>query len=72
MFEKFPPLGYTGFQRGINLPNVGRAPLSKVFSPKLDEIGFSEISVGLEDNGASYYIRQCSSQPSPEGFHTSE
>lgn len=53
MFEEFPPLGYTSFQPGIILSKFGRASLSQVFSPKMDVIGFSETSLGLEDNGAS-------------------
>lgn len=61
MLEKFPPLGYTSFQPGIILLKVGRTPLPQVFSTKMDVIGFSETSVGLADNGALYYIKQCSS-----------
>jgi len=72
MFEEFPLVGYTSFQPGIIIPKVGKAPLSQVFSPKIGIIGFSKTLVGLEDNGALCYIKQCSAQPSPEGIHTWE
>lgn len=72
MFGEFPLLRYSSFQLGIILPKGGRDPLSQVFSPKMDEIGSFETSVGVEDDGASYYITQFSSQPSPEGLNTSE
>jgi hypothetical protein len=58
MLKECPVLGYASIQPGIILPKVGRDPLSRVFNPKMAEIGFSVTSLSLKYNGASRYIKQ--------------